>query len=297
MTSGEKSGQACLSLSSAAMMNPCLLLSALLLALPTGRAFTPTPFLPPLLSFNNGSEVTAAAQWPARRAEVSSLLQQHILGTLPAGGAAAAPLTHAEVLNTTEIGGGSTSSLVRLTFDVHSGGSKELDTVSFVIEILHPPPAAARGSSGASKPSSLPIFLTQWTHRQWALIGLNRGYLSVVYPGADQGTDAAPLFQQAFPEATMALILARAFVASRTLDYILTLPEVNADQVAITGHSRNGKQSLIAAAFDERITAVVGSSPGAPISSPYRFGSANFYGEGPVSGERRPTTTTAHLSL
>ena len=47
----------------APLMNPCLLLSALLLALPTGRAFTPTPFLPPLLSFNNGSEVTAAA-WP-----------------------------------------------------------------------------------------------------------------------------------------------------------------------------------------------------------------------------------------
>lgn len=32
------------------------------------------------------------------------------------------------------------------------------------------------------------------------------------------------------------------------------------------------------------ITAVVGSSPGSPISSPFRFGSANFYGEGPVTG-------------
>ena len=51
--------------------------------------------------------------------------------------------------------------------------------------------------------------------------------------------------------------------------------------MAIAGHSRNGKQSLIAAAFDDRITAVVGSSPGAPISAPWAFSSHNFYGEGP----------------
>lgn len=260
------------------MASSCLhlLLSVLLLsarapgvaAAQTPAAFKPSPFLPPLLEFNNGSEVTTPAQWSARRDEVSSLLQQHILGSLPAGGGAAAPLLHADVLNTSEIGGGATSSLVKLTFDVRSGGS-ETDTVSFVIEILRPP---ATHVPVSGSPGRLPIFLTQWTHRQWALLGLNRGYLSVVYPGADQGTDAAPSFQRAFPKATMALILARAFVASRTLDYIIKLPGVNQDQVAITGHSRNGKQSLIAAAFDPRITAVVGSSPGAPISSPYRFG-------------------------
>lgn len=49
--------------------------------------------------------------------------------------------------------------------------------------------------------------------------------------------------------------------------------------MAITGHSRNGKQSIIAAAFDERITAVVGSSPGTPISAPIRFSSPDFNGE------------------
>ena len=46
-----------------------------------------------------------------------------------------------------------------------------------------------------------------------------------------------------------------------------------------SGHSRNGKQSLIAAAFDERFAAVVGSSPGAPIASPALFSSAQYYGE------------------
>ena len=191
---------------------------ALALALPALglAAFTPSPFLPPLLTYDNGTTVATAGQWPARRAEVATLLQDHILGTLPPAGAA--PLTRAEVINTTQIGGGSTSSLVKLTFDVHQGGT-ETDTVSFIIEILKPPAPEKFGPLPA-----LPVFLTQWTHRQWALIGLNRGFLSVVYPGADQGTDAAPLFQAAFPQSSMALIIARAFVASRTLDYILTLP-------------------------------------------------------------------------
>lgn len=85
----------------------------------------------------------------------------------------------------------------------------------------------------------------------------------------------------------MRKILARAFVASRTLDALLVkgglgrmlqvgssqraLPPIDAARIAITGHSRNGKQSLIAAAFDERISVVVGSSPGTPVSAPVRF--------------------------
>jgi hypothetical protein len=93
-----------------------------------------------------------------------------------------------------------------------------------------------------------------------------------MYPGADT-RDAAPDFQAAYPAASFGKILARAFVASRTLDFVLSpaatgavsglhLPSVDVDRVSITGHSRNGKQSVIAAAFDERFTSVVGSSPG-----------------------------------
>ena len=55
---------------------------------------------------------------------------------------------------------------------------------------------------------------------------------------------------------------ARAFVAQRVLDFVLApnssaalgyVPDPAA--VAITGHSRNGKQSLLAAAYDERFSA------------------------------------------
>ena len=79
----------------------------------------------------------------------------------------------------------------------------------------------------------------------------------------------------------MKLIRARAFVASLTLSFSLDALDVDAAAVGIFGHSRNGKQSLIAAAFDERFTGVIGSSPGAPITSPYQLSSHDYYGEGP----------------
>jgi len=163
--------------------------------------------------------------------------------------------------------------------------------VEFIVEVIVPvynPPRLTK----------LPVFLTQWTHRGWANTAINRGYLAVVYPAADS-RDAAPDFQRAYKNtSSMALIHARAFVASRVLDYLLgptfgdgfpaPVPTLNATAVCISGHSRNGKQSIIAAAFDERFTAVVGSSPGAPISTPWQFSSHNFYGEPPSASAGVP---------
>ena len=265
-------------------------------------AFVPSPFLPPLLQFENGTAVTSASQWPARRAEISSLLQTVVVGTLPT---ALPVLSGHKVLNTTAQSGGC-SSWLELTFTLPA--SVTPPSISFDIEVFLPTDSV--GQSG-----QLPVFLTQPNHREWALVGFNRGYLSVVYPGGDT-RDVAPAFQAAYAPsgATMALIVARAFVVSRVLDFVLSpgafdgvCPSfsvsssassstsssgpaagthassgiVNVEQVCITGHSRNGKQALLAAAFDPRIAAVVGSSPGAPISSPFRFSSSNFYGEGP----------------
>jgi hypothetical protein len=244
-------------------------LAALSFIIACALGFTPSPFLPPLLKFNNGSSVTTAEQWMSdRRPEVSYLVQTIMTGTLPT---VAPPLVSAKHINSTELSGGN-SSFVELSFNTANTGDGKENIVSFTIEILQPRVVGAK---------KIPVFMTQWNHREWALVGFSRGYLSVVYPGADT-RDAAPDFQKAYEgRATMALIIARTFVASRTLDYVLALPSIDKTAVSITGHSRNGKQSLLAAAFDTRITAAVGSSPGAPISSPYHFSSSNFYGEGP----------------
>lgn len=45
--------------------------------------FSPSPYLPELLRFDNGSAVTTAAQWTARREEIKGLIQTYLTGTLP----------------------------------------------------------------------------------------------------------------------------------------------------------------------------------------------------------------------
>ena len=235
----------------------------------TGKPLAPSPFLPPLLRKNSGAVVASPSEWPARKQEVAELLQKYLLGTVPLERPA---LIASTTLNTTRLPRGALSSYLRLTFD--TGGGSQQQNISFDVELLHP--ALKEGAKH-------PLFLTMYTHRPWALMGLARGYAAVVVPNCD-GQDIAPAFQRAYaPRYSMALIMARAFVASLTLDYALTLPYINTEEVCMTGHSRNGKLSLVAAAFDDRITAVVGSSPGAPIATPFRFSSAMYFGQDAVT--------------
>eukprot|EP00037_Helgoeca_nana_P029676 m.357851 g.357851 ORF g.357851 m.357851 type:complete len:314 (+) comp28027_c0_seq13:203-1144(+) len=180
-----------------------------------------------------------------------------------------------QVINRTSAGDGVVCTFVELVFDTSGGGP--VPTVSLTVEILEPvdPPGSK---------ATRPVFMTQWNHRQWAVYAVSRGYIGVVYPASD-AKDVAPLFQKAYPKASFALIAARAYVASRCLDFLLTCwSGVDPTQIAVSGHSRNGKQSLVFAALDTRVTAVVGSSPGSPIAAPYHFTSSNFYGEGPRTG-------------
>ena len=211
---------------------------------PSGGNTNEFPYLPPLLQFENGTAVTTVDQWETRRRpEIKALLGKYLLGT--------APQKTPQLLNATEINSTTTG--------VPAGGTSKFfflefeHDISFFIEVLIPPaaltPAAAFARQrvlDAGEPEAFPVFLTQWNHREWALLGVNRGYVGVVYPGADT-RDAAPQFQRAYsPEYTMALIRARALVASSALDFVLSPPggqakvfgprPINASQVCVTGH-------------------------------------------------------------
>jgi pimeloyl-ACP methyl ester carboxylesterase len=235
------------------------------------------PYLNPLLKFNNGTRVENIGDWKVRRNEISKQLQEYILGTIPE---IRPTLISSTIINKTKNKNkNAISTFYYLTYE--SVDSDNITNASFYVEVISP-------TTNYNNNKKLPMFLTQWNHREWGLLGVSRGYISMIYPGSDT-RDAAPLFQSMFmPKYTMKLILARAFVASLALDFVFQYQPLNEqidlEKICITGHSRNGKQSLLAAAFDERITAVVGSSPGAPIASPYHISSHNYYGEGPDAG-------------
>ncbi len=124
-----------------------------------------------------------------------------------------------------------------------------------------------------------PVFLTQANHRAWGLIALQRGYLACVYAGADSRDDT-DTFLEAYPGYDWSRLTRRAWAASRCIDYLETEPRADMARIVITGHSRNGKQSLMASAMDTRIAAVISSSSGAGGCLPTRFYSEQHLGEG-----------------
>ena len=80
---------------------------ALLATLAAASSFTPTATLPPILLPN-----TTAANWPARRAQLKTLVQQHILGFLPAD---TPSILNASVINSSTTAS-LTSAYARLAF-------------------------------------------------------------------------------------------------------------------------------------------------------------------------------------
>lgn len=131
-----------------------------------------------------------------------------------------------------------------------------------------------------------PVFMTQRNHREWAIRALRRGYLCCVINTSDDLDDSDTLVD-AWAEADWSRLRRRAWAASRAVDMLLQRDDVRPDQIAFIGHSRNGKQAIIAAAYDERIAAVIGSSPGAGGSLPARLCTSAQFGEGIEAITRR----------
>ena len=132
----------------------------------------------------------------------------------------------------------------------------------------------------------LPVFLTnQPRSGAWISPAIRRGYLACVFDATDQrfgATDDSDKFIDVYPDYDFACIARWAWAAMRAVDYLYTLPEVDREKIGITGHSRNGKQSLLAAAFDERIGAVVGSSGTTGECLPWRYCTLDYWGTGSI---------------
>ena len=102
---------------------------------------------------------------------------------------------------------------------------------------------------------------------------ITHGYAYVTYNSGDCAEDTTARmkdgsfafrhtrFFPAYPGYDWGVLRAWAWGASRIVDYLVTDPAIEKTKIAITGVSRNGKSSLIAGSFDERITLV------APVAS------------------------------
>lgn len=221
-------------------------------------SFPSVSLLPDPLIIGQGTKnipVKTKTQWQQQRDWIKEQYQHWISGSVPP-----APKTfHTKILSET-VENGVKDRVVELSFGPN-------DAAKMTVELLIPP---------SDKP--LPVFLTQWSHRGWAQIAVRRGYIGCIYAGAD-GKDDTKNYSEVFPGYDFATLMKRAWGASRAIDYLYTIPQVDTSRIGITGHSRNGKQSLMAAAFDDRIKAVVSSSGGTGGESTFRFSDERFNSE------------------
>ncbi len=212
----------------------------------------------PLVLAEGGKEapVRTPADWARKRARLLEEFHRYVLGTVPP------PPGNVEARELAARGGErSTIKEIELRFGPDHRAKLR-------IELFIP-----------EGPGPFPVFLTQDTHRAWALVALSRGYAACVYAGCD-GKDDTASYTEVWPGYDWTKLTRRAFAAGRAIDHLVTLPFVDRGKIALTGHSRNGKQSLMASAMDERIAAVISSSSGAGGACPYRFFSESQFGEG-----------------
>jgi dienelactone hydrolase len=132
-------------------------------------------------------------------------------------------------------------------------------------------------------PGPFPVFLTNHPRTgPWIYTAVRRGYIACVYRAADPrpgDVDDSDAWIELYPQFDWSSLARRAWAASRAIDYLETLPEVDRSRIGLAGHSRNGKQALLAAAVDERIGAVIASSGNSGESDPWRYTTEPFANE------------------
>ncbi len=219
---------------------------------PRFSAFRSQAFLPDVLT-----GIENPQDWADRRKEIRMQMEHWLTGRIPP-----APDNLRAIVTAEHREGDITVRHVRLEFGPNHRGSLR-------VQLLIPP-----------HHGPLPVFLTNHNRmRPWAATAVARGYLGVIYFAADPDygfEDDSDKFIELYPDYDFSCLARWAWAASRAVDYLYTLPEVDRRYIALSGHSRNGKQAVLAAAFDERITAVVPSSGNTGEGNPWRYTSDPF---------------------
>jgi len=262
----------------------------------------PYPHLPDPLVLENGSKVTnAETWWKQRRPEIVELFDREIYGRVPAN----TPKVRWEVLSTTKEKNGDIPIITKklkghLDHSLYPPVNVDIDLsvttpanatapVPLMIELALSPEVVAaltKRFPALFASASGPGWQQQVLAKGWGYAtyiptsvqpdngeGLARGVIGLVNQGQPRKLD------------DWGALRAWAWGASRVLDYLETDKSVDAKHVGIEGHSRYGKASLLAMAYDQRFAIGYISSSGEAGAKLFRRNFGEQIGNIAGSGE------------
>lgn len=232
------------------------------------------PELPDPFLLADGSRVASPADWPKRRAELLELVLTYEYGHLPPASKDVKASPNPDY-RPPEPSGSNASSRPTTDVPLPEGTREEKLTltvdgkVSIPLIVTVPPgkgpfPVIVRGDLnwGRVKPS----IAAEVAKRGYLLAQFDRTAIVPDKKGPREGAAYA-----VYPEQDYGALAAWAWGYHRTIDYLVTRPDVDAKKIAVTGHSRGGKTTLLAGATDERIALTNPNNSGCGGAGCYRF--------------------------
>ena len=210
-----------------------------------------TSDLPALMRLQNGQPVRDLPDWAARRHELSQAALALVYGPLPPAPAVTRGVLLHEAVSALFEGARVQS------WRVLADGQQ-----AFMLRVLLP---VARGP--------FPVLLSGdacWTYASQAVQRsvLARGYAWAEFNRVEimsdlPATAGVPQTCAALAGGGNAAIAAWAWGFHRAVDALVQMPTLNPQAIAVVGHSRGGKASLLAGALDERIALTCANNSGA----------------------------------
>jgi hypothetical protein len=244
----------------------------------------PYPNLPDPLTLKNGRKVTDADMWvKQRRPEILEDFEREIYGRIPKN----TPKVSWEVTSNTPGMNGDVAIVTKQLVGHVDNSSYPAISVNIQLTLVTPAnasgpvpvmmqfgaaPGAGRGGAPAGRGGApaggrgpqAPDWRQQLLAKGWGYANLNPGSIQADN-GAGLTVGIIGLVNKGQPRKLddWGALAAWAWGASRALDYFETDKSVDAKQVGLEGHSRYGKATIVAMAFDERFAIAYVSSSGA----------------------------------
>ena len=213
-------------------------------------------FEPDVLTFRDGRKVNGPADWEARRAELLDILAHEEYGYMP-------PLpkqVKGEVLSVDEkhCSGHAALREIKISFDTPKG------EFSFPMRLVLP---VGEGPHPVFvflnfRPNVYDMYLPleEVTDNGFGVADIY--YQDVSSDDDDMTNGLTGMFDRPDDGAGYGKITIWAYAVSRAIDYLVTLPEIDQDNLTVIGHSRLGKTALWCGANDTRVKFTVSNCSG-----------------------------------